>query len=188
MRRTLSGVENELGQCAGATRDRLDGLLAAEEVLPSISSSLGIEDELMSAYELNSQDSLELAKAKQAFKKEELEAARREIADLDKKILDAVSELKSLFQQIEEIRMKLAESKKASRKRKIDPLDHLEALNNVSMAKSAVKRLDQLRLEFEMWMKRLKSINKRSKVLQNPEVIRLVVHFQKMDKMMKKNI
>jgi len=185
-RRTLSNAEIAVGQCAGATRDQLDELLESEGTLPSLSANLGIEEELQNAFEQSSKDSFELAKAKEAFKKEELEATRIEIADLEEKILDAANEFKELFQKIKEISAKFAESKKVSRKANVGPQDHLEAINNVKMAKDAVRRLDQLKLEFEMWTKRLQSINRRSKVLKNQEVIRLVVQFQKMDKVIRR--
>ncbi len=173
----------EVGQCAGATRDRLDEILASEEVLPSLSSGFGIEDELLSAYEESSQDSLELAKIKEDLKNQELEAKRLEISNVEQKILRAKDELKGHLANLEELKGKIDESKKKlKRKGGITIEEHQEVLGNVQSAKSLITKVDQLRLEFEMWMKRLQTINKRSAALKNHEVIRLVVLFQKMEK------
>ncbi|MBI5421521.1 hypothetical protein HZA44_00085 [Candidatus Peregrinibacteria bacterium] len=181
LRRTLSSVENDLGLCAETTRDQLEGLVHAEERMPSLSTELGIEEELQDAFEASAQDSLEVANAKEAFQREALEATQLEVAELEEKIRDAIEEFKGLASTIEEVRGKLKESKKISRRAKVDLKDHLEVFNHVKTAKSAVNRLGQLKLEFDMWTKRLKTINKRSKVLKDPEVVKLAVLFQKMD-------
>lgn len=186
IRRTLSSVENDLGQCAEATRDRLEGLVHAEEVMPSLSVGLGIEEELQDAFEASAQDSLEVANAKEAFQKEELTATRLEIAGLEEKILFAIEEFKELTQAIEVVRKKLVESKKVGRKAKVVLKDHLEVFNNVKSAKNAINRLDQLKLEFEMWTKRLQTIDKRSKVLKDPGVVKMAVILQKMDQTTKR--
>lgn len=181
-RRTLSSAEIAVGQCAGSTRDRLDEVLYAEEALPMLSSEIGIDAELQDAFEASAQDSLEVANAKRAIQEEVLAATKLEASNLERKIVAAVAELKGLTKMLEQLRKKLDESKKKVKSgAAIQMEEHMEVLNNVKLTKNHIDRLDQLRLEFEMWTKRLKTINKRSKVLKDPEVVKLAVLFQKMD-------
>jgi hypothetical protein len=182
--RTLSSAEIEVGKCACETRDKVVMLDSTEEVKPLLLYDFGMDDGLFDEYQMSIQDSVELAKAREAFKSEELETTKREIDELEKKIMAGVAEFQNLNKTKDEVRIKLDETKKRmKRKESINPL---EALKNVDLAKKCVGRINQLSLEFEMWVKRLQGIGRHSKVLQDPKVIRLVVDFQRLEKKLKR--
>ncbi len=183
-RRTVTGTEVRVHKYSGETRDRLGLVLDSSDISASFCEELGIDDNILNTYKQSNLDSLELAKDREACEKEVKEALEKEIADLSGKIKNATLEFNGLIQHINDAKVKIDEAKKMVNRKNpiIGREEHREVLKNVSLVKICLLRLDSLRPEFEAWVKRLQSINKGSKVLQDQEVIRLVVFLQKMRK------